>query len=273
MQINPFTRKLLNRHRLGVLSERITDLADFCNTSLGQELLEDERALIQSELETKFGYHLLLISAFQDDKLLASSRIRNKIHYGFSEQSFVREKTASNCLIGCEQTLPFATDSLDVVVIQHVLDYSTSPHHFLKEVKRVVRPGGDIFVLGFNPFSWVGLFSIIGSYAGHAVWNTRSLSLSRLADWLTLLDLSVQSAQFSFFRMPSQKRWFGKVTKKIDRIIKFRQLPIGGVYLLTAKNEQLPLTPTKLKWRPIGQGLINQPVTQYYNGRNKKNLH
>ena len=57
----------------------------------------------------------------------------------------------------CDFTeLPFASHSLDLVVLPHVLEFSTDPHQVLREVERVLIPEGQVIICGFNPTSLWG---------------------------------------------------------------------------------------------------------------------
>src|SRR5690625_7344457 len=52
------------RQRFGVvpLQESLPDVADWLETPLGQAVLEQERMLLEQELQDLFGYHLLQMS-------------------------------------------------------------------------------------------------------------------------------------------------------------------------------------------------------------------
>jgi len=47
--------------------------------------------------------------------------------------------------------LPFAEQSLDLVVMPHTLEFSRDPHSCLREVERVLVPDGRGVICGFNP--------------------------------------------------------------------------------------------------------------------------
>ena len=38
--------------------------------------------------------------------------------------------------------LPFESQSIDLVVLPHVLEFSDNPHQVLREVERILRPEG-----------------------------------------------------------------------------------------------------------------------------------
>ncbi|REV44164.1 class I SAM-dependent methyltransferase, partial [Mycobacterium tuberculosis] len=47
--------------------------------------------------------------------------------------------------------LPFAANSLDLVVMPHALELSPDPHATLREVERVLVPDGRVVICGLNP--------------------------------------------------------------------------------------------------------------------------
>jgi SAM-dependent methyltransferase len=58
----------------------------------------------------------------------------------------------------CEpEYLPFADQSLDLVVLPHTLERAADPHRSLAEVERVLRPEGRVVIVGLNPVSLWGL--------------------------------------------------------------------------------------------------------------------
>jgi SAM-dependent methyltransferase len=58
----------------------------------------------------------------------------------------------------CEpEYLPFADQSLDLVVLPHTLERAEDPHRSLAEVERVLRPEGRVVIVGLNPVSLWGL--------------------------------------------------------------------------------------------------------------------
>ena len=46
--------------------------------------------------------------------------------------------------------LPFAANSIDLVVMPHVLEFYDDPHQILREVERILIPEGQIVLTGFN---------------------------------------------------------------------------------------------------------------------------
>jgi len=97
--------------------------------------------------------------------------------------------------------LPFASQSLDLVVLPHVLEFAAEPHQVLREVERVLIPEGQAVICGFNPASLWGL----RQYAGRALRSPylptegEFISMPRMKDWLKLLNLGVTRSHFGCY--------------------------------------------------------------------------
>lgn len=52
------------------------------------------------------------------------------------------------------QPLPFADDSFDAGIASCVLEHIAHPEHAIRELARVVRPGGHVYVSLPNPLTW-----------------------------------------------------------------------------------------------------------------------
>jgi SAM-dependent methyltransferase len=104
--------------------------------------------------------------------------------------------------------LPFATGSLDLVVLAHVLEFSPHPHRVLREVERVLVPEGSVVISGFNPFSLWGVRRVVARGGAAMPWNGHFRSTMRIRDWLTLLGFEVQGNGFGCYAPPAgSPRW------------------------------------------------------------------
>ncbi len=103
---------------------------------------------------------------------------------------------------------PFQDDSLDYIVLPHVLEFSLDPHAVLREAARCLRPGGSMAILAFNPHSLLGLQAGRTEIGHRRTWLTRS----RLIDWLQLLNLHTDRGAFGQWRpMAAQSQRFERL--------------------------------------------------------------
>lgn len=123
--------------------------------------------------------------------------------------------------------LPLPSDTLDVVVLHHALDFARYPHQVLVEAARTLRPGGRLVLVGFDPYSSFGVAKwLISPLRQQSVWRHNSLRRSRLVDWLALLGFAVDAPQ--------------RVTTGWQRSLDGRG---GRAYVITAAKRVAPLRP------------------------------
>jgi SAM-dependent methyltransferase len=134
------------------------------------------------------------------------------------------------------EELPFGSQSLDLIVLPHVLEFAEDPHEVLREVERVLIPEGQLIITGFNPTSLWGARQIFGR-AVDAPFLPRAgqfLRLARLKDWLKLLGFEVDRGRMGCYRPPlHSEKWLARFTF-LDRAGD-RWWPFwGSVYMVRA---------------------------------------
>lgn len=98
---------------------------------------------------------------------------------------------------------PLADCSVDIVVLQHALDFSQSPHQMLKEAARVLVPNGYLIIMGFNPHSVWGVVRAAKLFSSKLPWVLNPISVGRMRDWLTLVDMRVETVDMQAHIWPS----------------------------------------------------------------------
>ena len=132
--------------------------------------------------------------------------------------------------------LPFASQSIDLLVLPHVLEFADDPHRVLREVDRVLMPEGQVVISGFNPVSLWGLRQVVGRSidAPFLPLEGQFLALPRLKDWLKLLGFEVHRGHFGCYRPPfAADRWqtrFGFMERAGERWWSF----CGAIYMVHA---------------------------------------
>ena len=170
-------------------------LADWFATPLGAYLLAKERAYLDDVTPDIFGFHALQLGLPQFD-LLRENRITHRMRIDVGEGSDVRAR-------GDE--LPIATQSIDLALLPHALEFAGEPHALLREIDRVMMPEGRLIILGFNPWSLWGLRSAIGPARHETPWNGKFVSLLRVKDWLALLGFEVSAGRLVCYVPPVKK--------------------------------------------------------------------
>lgn len=211
---------------------------------LGQTLLGTETARLSAILSNLFGYHLLQVGRLGDADLLAGSRITHRVVVGAEAGS-----EAGIGLYARADALPLASDSTDVVVLPHTLEFETDPHQVLRETERVLIPEGHVVILGFNPWSLWGLWRLFLRRGAYPPWCGNFRGLTRIKDWLALLGFDTIEEHGYFFRPPLQNV---RVMQKLNFMenLGARWWPgLAGCYVLLARKRVATLTPIKPSWR------------------------
>jgi SAM-dependent methyltransferase len=193
-------------------------------TPLGTYLLEKERAYLDDVTPDIFGFHALQLGLPQVD-LLRASRIAHRMRIASFDHPDLFAKS---------HELPIATQSIDMVLLPHVLEFASEPHAVLREVDRVMMPEGRLVIMGFNPWSLWGLRSSLGPSRQDYPWNGHFMSLLRVKDWLALLGFEVSAGRLVAYAPPIESprvlRRFGFMEPAGDR-----WWAVGGaVYMLQA---------------------------------------
>jgi len=231
----------------------------------GRYLLAWEQAALDDAVVDVFGYHALQCGTPGQD-FLRSNRMPHRIvaHAG-SDPALVAGTNHSLLSIDQFEELPFASQSLDLVVLPHVLEMTSDPHQVLREVDRVLRPEGRLIVTGFNPVSLWGLRETLGLPLGSGFLppQSRLISLLRLRDWLRLLSYTPDDSQHGCFRPAcSSQRWLDRFafTERAGD----RWWPIlGAVYLQSAIKRLPGMTLQGPVWRKRFSGRVPAPVATH----------
>ena len=138
----------------------------------------------------------------------------------------------------CDFTeLPFASHSLDLVVLPHVLEFSTDPHQVLREVERVLIPEGQVIICGFNPTSLWGARHVLRRLGGASFLPpTESLiTMPRMKDWLKLLNMGDSHSHLGCYAPACRtEKWLQRYYAFMDNAGPRWWPFFGGVYVIQA---------------------------------------
>ena len=212
-------------------------LNEWLSSAQGDYVLKREQDYFDKAVEDIFGF--------------------NALQLGLSEQPFLRRSRMPLRLSGeeaitadvrlCHDELPFACESVDLLLLPHVLEFAENPHQILREVERVMMPEGNLLISGFNPYSLWGLRRKLGGKQGYP-WCGNFIALKRLKDWLALLGFVVVEVRFTVYAPP-----FNRATSLArccfmegggDR----RWAGSGGVYFLHAIKRVPGMRLIQPKW-------------------------
>ncbi|MDH3609796.1 MAG: methyltransferase domain-containing protein [Gammaproteobacteria bacterium] len=218
-------------------------LQEWYATPAGQILYKELLTKLDKLLPSLFGYHALQIGGLANEiDLISSSKIGQKIYMTFNTK---KGNVAANPL-----ALPFPQNTLDLIVLPHTLDISPKPHQVLREIHRVLISEGHLVMIGFNPFSMMGLSKLLFIRSQRAPWAAHFYTQRRLKDWLSLLGFKVIIVEHLGLQPPIQNMHFQQRMQFLSKAEKVGLGRLGALQILVAKKRELTLTPTPQPWRP-----------------------
>lgn len=90
-------------------------------------------------------------------------------------------------------SLPIQTESVDMVILPHLLEFDAQRFQTMREVNRVLKPGGELIILNFNPFSLSVRFQFLWDRKLADSWRAHFISRGRVLDWLKLMNFEVMA--------------------------------------------------------------------------------
>jgi SAM-dependent methyltransferase len=208
-------------------------------TPLGRYLLEREMQYVDAAVADVFGYNALQLGVPEQD-FLRASRIPFKCRVA-------PRGPAGLCARFSD--LPVASNSIDLLVLPHVLEFSVNPHQILREVQRVLMPEGHAVIACFNPWSLWGLRRAFNRTPGVYPWDAQFIALPRLKDWLALLELEIAAGSKACYVPPfAQDKWLQRF--RFMEAAGDRWWPMaGGVYFLHVVKRVRGMRVIMPKWR------------------------
>lgn len=216
-------------------------LEQWYRSPLGAETARAECASVQGLLANTFGYYLVQIGMTERfDEILATSRIRHCIKVPGEQVAGL----GGASIIGLASALPIASDSIDAVVLPHVLDFAETPQAVLGEVERVLIPEGRVIVVGFNALSAWGLRRLLWRSKDRVPWCGQFHSTARMTEWLAEFGFDIETHESLMF-CPPFGAMLGPRCGRLDRLGKRFWPVFGGIYVIRAVKRVATLTPLK----------------------------
>jgi SAM-dependent methyltransferase len=233
-------------------------LRDWFAAEPGLAVASAELELAADVLSNLFGYHILQLGNPYRLPLISCSRIQNQVVLGTSPSC---DDTAIRCM---DDALPVQAASVDVLVLPHVLEFARAPHAVLREAERVLIPEGHLAILGFNPWSWYGLWRRAAGWRGQLPWRGRFVSMTRLRDWLTLLGFEIERSERLSFRPPLSRPRLHARLETVERLGQHFWPAFGNVYFVLARKRVIAIRPIRARWakqRRLPAAGVIEPTT------------
>jgi SAM-dependent methyltransferase len=217
----------------------IPGLSDWLRTPQGRYVLDWEQASFDRVVADVFGFNALQAGLTECD-FLRANRMPLRLRCDPDGGGGIRTSL---------EHLPFAANSLDLVVLPHVLEFEANPHQILREVERVLVPEGQVVISGFNPYSLWGARRLAAGREASFPWRGSYLSVMRLRDWLKLLGFETQLGSFGCYAPAFRdERWLRRW--KFMELAGNRWWPIAGAaYMVQAVKRVAGMRLIQPAWR------------------------
>ncbi len=219
MDRQPFVAESGHKYNGGRLA-----LVPWFSTAQGRYVLEFELGQFDLATEDVFGFCAVQVGLPGIDFLR-----RNRISFRFNLALEPGAAVAADAI-----QLPLASQSIDLLVLPHVLEFHSHPDQVLREAERVLRAEGQLVISGFNTLSLWRLRQIFASRASGSPWDARFVGLLKLREWLRLLGFELNGGRFGCYAPPfASADWLGR--SRFMESAGARWWPhLGGVYVVRA---------------------------------------
>lgn len=231
------------------MDEKRLPLTDWLQSLAGRFIQHQERQLMNHLLPQYIGSCLL---CYQQSQQSLDVQHDLKVTVSIGEPGTTTEVL---CL---EDAWPLADCTVDVVVLQHSLDFAESPHGLLREASRVIRPGGHLLLTGLNRWSLWGMRQYFA--VSSPLIHMHCLSARRIKDWLHLLSFGVEHLAYGCYRPPVVSESWQDRLVRMESLGRWSRMPWGGFYLIAARKLMSGVRLDDSAIRISGDKMVTWPV-------------
>ncbi len=181
-------------------------LCQWYQTPLGRRLGQLEATFLNRSIKVPYSFTLAQLGRVGWE--------RNYLDSGYLPRFIIVDENPSGSglpsICAHLNSLPLASESIDVLILPHTFEYTPDQHQLLREAERVLKPEGQAWILGFHPWSFYRLYAYLPGRQHAAPWRGRAISQYILLDWLNLLNFAAEICvhyDFHTLSYPAQNRW------------------------------------------------------------------
>ena len=233
----------------------INPLTKWASIPAGERLKRTEAIVINDRLQYCFGQYMVKVGSLSCELDTPTCLINKQINLASSIE--LNDKFG---LITEFDELAIQSNSIDAIVVSHVIEYCADPHQVLRELHRVLLPNGNMIISFFNPLSFLFLYKLWPSSKYKEFKRGRFFSVARIKDWMDLLGFEVVDEHKLFYSQIGQDK------KVLDNgtwptLMKNIFPWCAGVTVLTVKKREWPLTPIRprLRYKTVFNPSVGRP--------------
>lgn len=212
--------------------------ADWLKTGEGRQLLDNQKTALGELLPGIIGCRAIQVGISTQHNLL--ERCNLPFHWRLSSTV-----SSATDIVMSPADLPIANKCVDLVVLHHCLDFDDEPYRVLNEATRVLNPGGTLIVVGFNPFSLLGIKRLL-SQRNQPPLSGRFLRIGRVSDWAGVCGCQTLGYVSGYHKQADES-----LGARINQYVWKR---LGSFYVLMARKQAIPLHPLK----SVAQNLLSE---------------
>ncbi len=223
-----------------------SSLCTWFQTPLGRRLQHLEIKFLRATIKVPYSFTLIQLGILGWERRYLDSGYLRRF-------SIIDElnppRTELSTIIAHPDALPLRSESIDMLILPHTLEFSSDQHQLLREAERVLKPEGQLLILGFQPWSFYRLYRWLPNGQHSAPWRSRAVGHHRLLDWLNLLNFSGELAawfDFHTIHYPSIHDWWRGCTSPLWSVA-YAISAIKRTYTIIPIKPILQATP---RWTP-----------------------
>ena len=190
-----------------------------------------------------FGQYALQLGGPPDLSLLQSSSIQQQYHV-------LPKVKCTQQLHSIEvdfSELPFAANSIDLVVIDHLLEYIEQPWQLLSQLYQCMAPHAHLVILSFTPWSLWGLNRLFRKKQG-VPWTGQFWRVEKIQYWLDEIGYRTVDRKRFCYQGPLKCQRKPHVRTALEMVGEVCWAGFGTVYMIVAQKQISTMTPIKASW-------------------------
>lgn len=216
----------------------------WCEQPLGIAFAKMQQAEINAISQRFRGQRVLQLSVDStvDLQLVAPT------FYSVLVGSDVEIKHADPSVVASYRALPFLSDSIDIVLINHALEFENDLELIFEEIWRVLVGGGQVVVMGFNALSLWGMLHLFKRKEAQIPWGGHFYTSFQIQNLLSKVGFNISLSKTFFFRPPIKSAALLTWLECCEKYGELLFSPFGAGYLLFAEKNILGTTPLRSRW-------------------------
>jgi SAM-dependent methyltransferase len=157
------------------------------------------------------------------------------------------DKTDADIIIADPYELPLKPESVDMALLTHVLEFVEKPQLILREIYQTLAPQGLLYVLGFNPFSLLGLSRYFHPHHKQWPYTGKFLSIPKVLKDARRVGYAVLHFKTFAFYYSRRHAQLNERLLFLEPLGQFIAPGCGGIYCIVLQKNILGTIRTRAK--------------------------